>query len=192
MPSDLISIDEMFIDTSAMRFSSVLLIVSLVLLAGCSSTDAPLTPVAIAGGKVVGIPIGRNGPQPGRSNGYEVIYAAIVPGEQVTQLVYKFAFSAPPSVKLTRVVVDDISDEQSSPMIDDSQPWLDQNLWRSERKPLDCKDPLLAWIYTVTPSMRVYRFLITDSTGKQTTLYQLTGYPPYVKSAMRHSFGEKY
>ncbi len=190
----MIVIGLMFTDIPKIRFSAALFVASLLLLAGCSSTPATtMHPVPIAGGKLVGIPFGPGGPQPGRANGYEVLYAIAVPGEKTTQVVYKFGFTAPPSTKLQRVVVDDISDEQSSAMIDDGQPWLDEkNMWRGEMKPLENKDPLLAWIYTVTPSMRVFRFTITDAAGKQTTLYQLTAFPPYIKSAMRYSWGEKY
>ena len=57
---------------------------------------------------------------------------------------------------------------------------------------MTAKDPLLAWVYTVTNSMRVYRFTITDSTGKKTVLYQIGGYPSFIKAAMRSSWGEKY
>jgi len=174
-----------------MRIFASLLLVSLLIFVGCATTD-PIRPVPIAGGKVVGIPFGPHGPLPGRANGYEVVYAASVPGPVSTQLVYKFAFKAPPGVKLKRVVVDDISDEQNGTLIDDLQPWLDDNYWRGETKAIENKDPLLAWIYTVTPSMRVYRFSVTDSNDKVAIMYQITGYLPAVKGAIRASWGEKY
>lgn len=173
------------------RLTAGLALVSFLLLTGCGTTDN-LRPVPIAGGKVVGIAFGPRGPLPGKADGYEVLYAASVPGKESKELVYKFGFSTPPGVKLKHVVVDDISDEQSSSLINDEQPWVDEHGWRGETKPLDAKDPLLAWIYTVTPSARVYRFTITDTTGKQTVLYQMTGYPEFMKAAIRFSWGEKY
>jgi hypothetical protein len=190
---DVIVIGSMIADIFPMKSSAGLLFVSLLLFTACSSPTDNLRPIPIAGGKVVGIAFGPQGPMPGKGNGYEVQYAASVPGTTKTELIYKFAFTAPPSTTLKRVVVDDISDEQSAPgLIDEQKPWLDGNLWKGETKPYDIKDPLLAWAYTVTPSMRVYRFTITDSTGAQTILYQLTGYPQFMKAAMRFSWGEKY
>lgn len=189
---DVIVTRRMKIDQPAMKISLGLMLLSFLLFAGCG-TGTTMRPVPIAGGKIVGIPFGPRGPLAGQANGYEVLYAASVPVPNTKEIVYKFAFSAPPSTSLKRVVVDDISDEQSSSMINDEKPWLDdKNSWRTESKPFDAKNPLLAWVYTVTPSMRVYRFTITDSTGKQTVLYQLTGYPEFLKGAMRTSWGEKY
>jgi hypothetical protein len=186
-----IVIGVMIIDIFPMRIPPGLLLASLFILAGCSTTDN-MRPVPIAGGKVVGIQFGPQGPLPGKADGYEVRFASMVPATGTNSVVYKFAFSAPAGVTLKHVVVDDISDEQSSPLIDDQQPWVDNNFWHNETKPFENKNPLLAWVYTVTPSMRVYRFTITDAAGKHTVLYQLTGYPEFIKASIRRSWGEKY
>lgn len=192
MAFDVIVIGLMITDILPMKSSATLLVLSVCLFAGCSSTDN-LRPIPIAGGKLVGIPFDSHGPMNGKANGYEIRGANAVPGATATQVVYRFAFTAPPGVTLKRVVVDDISDEQSYPgLIDDDKPWLDGNVWKGETPPFDNKDPNLKWVYTVTPSMRVYRFTITDSAGVTTILYQVTGYPPFIKAAMRFSWGEKY
>lgn len=170
-----------------------ILFLSVLVFSGCSSPTDAIRPVPIAGGKVIGIPFGPKGPIPGKADGYEVRYALLVPVPNAKAVVYKFGFTAPPGTKLDRVVVDDISDEQSSSMMDESKPWLDENNeWKGETKPYDNKDPMLRWAYTVTPSLRVYRFTITNSAGKKTVLYQVTGYPDFMKAAMRFSWGEKY
>jgi len=178
----------------SMKSSLGLLLLSALIFSGCSSPTETMRPVTIAGGKVIGIPFGPGGPVPGKADGYEVRYAVTVPVENTKTLVYKFSFTARPGTKLERVVIDDISDEQSCPsMMDESKPWLDENNeWKGETKPYDYKNPLLAWVFTVTPSMRVYRFTITDTAGKKSVLYQVTGYPDFIKAAMRFSWGEKY
>jgi len=177
----------------SMKSSLGLLLLSALVFSGCSSPTETVRPVPIAGGKVIGIHFGPHGPIPGKADGYEVRYAISIPVPDTKTIIYKFGFLAPPGTKLDRVVVDDISDEQSSSMMDESKPWLDENNeWKGETKPYDYKNPLLAWAYTVTPSLRVYRFTITDSAGKKTVLYQVTGYPEFVKAAMRFSWGEKY
>ncbi len=176
-----------------MKLFPGLLLFSVLFFSACDTPTEKLRPVQIAGGKVVPIPFGPGGPINGKSNGYEVKYAVTVPIADTKSLNYKFSFTAPPGAKLERVVIDDISDEQSSSLYEESKPWLDEhNEWKGETRVYDYKDPLLAWVYTVTPSMRVYRFTITDSTGKKTYLYQVTGYPDFIKAAMRFSWGEKY
>lgn len=192
MAFDVIAIRLMITDIFPMKSSATLLFFSVCLFAGCSSTDN-LRPIPVAGGKLVGIPFDSHGPMNGKGNGYEIMGASAVPGATATQLVYRFAFTAPAGVTLKRVIVDDISDEQSYPnLIDDDKPWLDGNIWKAETPPFDDKDPALKWVYTVTPSTRVYRFTITDSKGATTILYEITGYPQFVKAAMRFSWGEKY
>src|SRR5665213_258142 len=137
----------MFADVSPMKSFAFFLVLSALFFAGCSTTDN-LRPVNIAGGRVMPIPFGPHGPINGAANGYEVQYASSVPGASATKLVYKFAFSAQPGVTLKRVVVDDISDEQSFPsLVDDRKPWIDGNLWRGESQPFDDKDPILKWVY---------------------------------------------
>lgn len=177
----------------SMKSFPAILFLSVLIFSGCGAPTVEKRPVPIAGGKLIGIPFGPHGPESGKADGYEVIYALSVPVENTKALVYKFGFSAPAGAKLERVVIDDISDEQSSVMMDETKPWLDEkNEWKGETKPFDYKNPLLAWAYTVTPSLRVYRFTITNSEGKKTVMYQLTGYPDFVKKAMRFSWGEKY
>jgi hypothetical protein len=182
----------MITDIFSMKSPAALLVLSVGFFAGCAATDN-MRPIPIAGGKLVGIPFDSHGPMNGKANGYEIRGANAVPGATATQVVYRFALTAPPGVTLKRVVVDDISDEQSYPaLLDDDKPWLDGNVWKGETPPFDNKDPHLKWVYTVTPSTRVYRFTITDSAGVTTILYQVTGYPQFMKAAMRFSWGEKY
>jgi len=176
-----------------MRQSCFVSIVFLLLLAGCSSPSEGMRPVPITGGRSILIPFGPQGPRPGKADGYEVLHAGAAPGAQARQTIYQFACSAPPGAALQRIQVDDISEEQPSPLIDDQQPWLSENhLWHMDTAPLNADDPRLAWIYTVTPTMRVYRFTITDKAGHKSYLYQAVGYPDFIKSAIRRQWGEKY
>ena len=176
-----------------MKLFPACLLLSVLFFSACSTPTDHMRPVPIAGGKVVPIPFGQGGPLNGKSNGYEVHYAITVPVPETKAVIYKFSFVAPPGAKLERVVIDDISDEQSSSLYEENKPWLDEhNEWKGETKAYDYKDPLMAWVYTVTPSLRVYRFTITDAAGKKTYMYQVTGYPDYIKAAMRFSWGEKY
>jgi len=174
--------------------SSVLRVFPLVcvlVLAGCGSPSEVMTPVPVAGGHHIGIRVGPNGPLPGKGDGFTVLHAATAPGAE-KHIVYQFALSAPPGAALQRIQVDDISDEQSGPLVDDQHPWVTENVWHIETSPIAADDPRLAWIYTVTPSLRVYRFTITDQAGHQTIIHHVTAYANYIKGIIRSQWGEKY
>jgi hypothetical protein len=171
-----------------------LLVPVLFALGGCASPTEVQHPVTVKGGRMIGIPFGPQGPLPGRGNGYEVRQASMGPGPgaQDSEAVYQFAVSIPPGVKLQRVQVEDISEEQFSPLVDDRNPWLTDDHWQITTPPMKPDDPRLAWMYTVTLSVRVYEFTITDTTGKQTVLHQVIVYPDLLKSLVRKKWGEKY
>lgn len=175
----------------AMRLSCCLLIVTLLLgQGGCAMPDE-MRPIGIAGGRVVDIPIGPNGPRNGRKNGYEVLHVWFSPGPQEREIIYQFAVSVPAATTPERIKVEDISDEQAYPLIDDQHPWLTDRRWTIDTLPIKADDPRLAFVYHVTPSLRVYRFTIFDSANKQSVLYQVVSYPNPFKFAIRHKWGEK-
>ena len=169
-----------------------LLMAFLLSLSGCTTATEVERPVHVAGGKVIGIPFGPNGPRPGRANGYEVAFASIGPGLTDLELTYRFVVNIPPGSKPANIKVDDISDEEAYPLIDDQHPWLEAGFWHIETRPIKNNDPRLAWVLNVTPSIRVYRFTIMDEAGRRSLLYQVTVYPDYLKSAIRQKWGEKY
>jgi hypothetical protein len=164
----------------------------LLVLAGCGTPGDQMRPVPIAGGRVVDIPFGPGGPRAGRANGYEVKQANLAPGAQEREVIYQFAFTSLPGAELKSVQVEDISDDKAYPLIDDQHPWLTDNRWHAETRPIAATDPRLAWVYQVVPSMRVYRFTLIDTADRRSVLYQLAVYPDFIKSAIRRKWGEKY
>ncbi len=156
------------------------------------STEVPEHPVHVAGGKVIGIPFGPNGPLPGRANGYEVDYAMIGPGANDKELTYRFVVKIPPGAVPQNIKVEDITDDVAYPLIDDVHPWLDSGFWHIETLPIKHDDPRLAWVLNVSPSLRVYRFTITDNSSRKTLLYQVTPYANFLKYEIRQKWGEKY
>jgi hypothetical protein len=174
------------------RLFGWLILPLLLVLAGCGTPGDQMRPVPIAGGRVIDIPFGPSGPRPGRANGFEVKQANIAPGTNDRELVYQFAFTSPAGAALQSAQVDDISDEKAYPLIDDQHPWLTDNRWHAETKPIAADDPRLAWIYQVTPAVRIYRFTIIEASNRRSVLYQLVAYPDFFKSAVRRKWGEKY
>ncbi len=175
-----------------MRPSCCLLIfIILLVFSGCTMPDE-LRPVPISGGRVVDIPIGPNGPRPGRGNGYEVLHAWMSPGTQDREVIYQFALSVPPATNIQSIKVEDISDEQAYLLVEDLHPWQTDRQWTINTLPIKAEDPRLAFVYNITPSLRVYRFTIIDGTNRRTVLYQTANYSNIFKFAIRHKWGEKY
>jgi hypothetical protein len=174
-----------------MRLSFRFIVLFLLIgLAGCA-TDAR-RPVPIADGKYIGIPFGPNGPENGKSEGYEVHVAGLAPGaDEKTEVIYIFGISVPNGSKLKRVRVDDISEEQNGTLIDDTNPWVDGDRWVGRTAPKKSDDPLFKWVFTVTNSLRVYRFIVTDSTGHQVVMYHVVGYPDFRKNMLRTKWSGK-
>ena len=171
----------------------VLTVPVLLLLAACGGPSEKLQPVRIAGGHLLGIPVGPHGPLPGRADGFEVMHAGCSPDKEHKELVYQFIVKIPPGVTVSRIVVDDISEEQpSDALVDDGKPWVSDDTWQINTSPIKAADPRLAWVYTVVATMRVYRFTITSSLGKQTVINQVQGYPDFFKTLIRRGWGEKY
>ena len=171
--------------------SCLLLITLLVGLGGCAMPDE-MHPFPISGGRVVDIPVGPNGPHNGKANGYEVMHAWMVPGTNNREIIYQFAVSVPPGVTPTSIKVEDISDDQSYLLADDQRPWVTDHRWSIDSLPIPAEDPRLAWIFHVTPSLRVYRFTILDGASRRSVLYQVTNYGNPFKFSVRHKWGEKY
>ncbi len=169
-----------------------LLFVFVFALSGCGTPANVERPIHVAGGKVIGIPFGPNGPLPGRANGYEVAYAMIGPGPTDLELTYRFVVKIPPGVIPENIKVDDISDEQAYPLIDDLHPWVETGFWHIETRPIKNDDPRLAWVLNVMASIRVYRITIVDGGGRRSLLYQVTVYQNYLKAGIRQKWGEKY
>ena len=175
-----------------MRLSPLCLSALIVLFAGCSAPTHEMRPVPVAGGHLLGIPVGPNGPLNGAADGYMVLQSNTKPGKDPQEVIYQFTVSAPPGAAPARIQVEDISEEQSGPLLDDQHPWLTDNFWHMETQPLKKDDPRLAWVYTVTPTMRVYRITVTDKAGHQSIMNQVMMYPNYIKGIIRSQWGEKY
>jgi hypothetical protein len=169
-----------------------LLVACLLALCGCTAPTDVVRPIHVAGGRVLGIPFGPNGPRPGRANGYEVAFAGIGPGPTDRELIYRFAVTIPPGSTPQNIKVEDISDELAWPLIDDLHPWVEEKIWHIETLPIKSDDPRLAWVLNVSLSIRVFRITILDDASRRSVLYQVTVYPDYLKAAIRQKWGEKY
>jgi hypothetical protein len=149
--------------------------------------------IPISGGKVIPFSFGPKGSEPGRANGYEVRLATIMPAADAHEVFYKFTLSTPPGAIVKRVQVEDVSEEtEAFPLVDDQSPKIVANAWNADSATLHSGHTQLQWVYTITTTMRVYHFTITDSKDVKTEIYHVTGYPDFMKSIIRMKWGEKY
>ena len=162
------------------------------LLTSCVSPQI-ISKITITGGKVVPFTFGSKGAEPGRANGYEVKTAVYLPSEDGQEIRYQFSFSAPAGAALTRVQVSDVTEEAAAvPLVNDAAPKLEAGIWKGTSEPQRAGDEHLAWVYTITTSMRIYHFVLTDTAGKTTEIYHVTAYPDFVKSLTRKKWGANY
>ncbi len=162
------------------------------LLAGCVSPEI-ISKITITGGKVVPFSFGSKGAEPGRANGFEVKTASFVASEDGQEITYQFSVSAPAGTTLKRVQVADVTEEAAAfPLVDDTAPALAANLWSGKSGVIRAGDDHLRWVYTITTSMRVSHFVLTDTAGKTTEIYHVTAYPDFIKSAVRKKWGANY
>lgn len=147
--------------------------------------------VPIAGGGKVAVPFGKNGVEFTKGDGVQIESAASTLDAE-KKLVYNFAFRDAKARALRRVVVEDMSDDSPTLLVEDNAPILDQGRWSGSSRAFAWGEPELRWIATISHTMRVYRFTITFADGEKLVLDQGSLYPNVLKSAIRHAWGENY
>lgn len=174
------------------RGASRLLVASALVLAlgGCATGTISML-ATIAGGQTVRIPIGRKGVEPTEEDGVRV-ESAIFTLNAEKKLTYVFELSEARKRVWQHVQVEDVSDAAPVVLVDDAQPELKNGHWRATSRPLGQSEPNLAWVATITNSVRVFRFTVTFADGKTLTLLQGEMFPDFIKAATRHEWGENY
>lgn len=170
------------------------LVPAVALWSGCQTGEI-VRVVPVSGGGQINVPMTGKGPTPGEGEGYRVAVAGLQPFEpnqDPRQVRYTFALTSEKEPALARIQVEDISDEQAAPLIDDAQPAFKNRRWEALTDVLTPEDPRLKWIYQITLSFRVYRFTLTAKDGHKISFNHVSVYPPFVKEAIRGKWGEKY
>ena len=173
------------------RLAITLLLPVAVALTGChTGTVAEIVPTS--GGGHITVPLTRNGLKPGSGGGYTVDASALEPAKEAHEAYYIFGLKTTQTPALSRIQIEDISDETAAPLVDDHAPKFTAGQWHMNTQAIAANDPRMKWIFQITPSLRVYQFTLTQKDGKQITFHHVTLYPPFVKAVIRHRWGEKY
>ena len=169
----------------------VILVPVLALLAGCATGEVSKV-VPISGGKTLNVPLTREGVKPGEAEGYRAAGAVLMPGTEERTAVYNFALLALKEPALKRIRIVDISDEKESPLVDDPAPRFAEKHWLAKSDPINADDPRLQWVFQISPSVRVYHFILTRTDGSEISFNHVVFVPPPFKAAVRGKWGEKY
>lgn len=145
----------------------------------------------ISGGEKLRFPIGREGVAMANEGGVKVTMAYFSPKTE-KKLTYVFELTDTQKRGLRSVRVEDVSDEKPMLLVDNPEPKASATgQWHGEVE-LEHTDPRVAWLVTLSNSLRVYRFTLTFADGKTLVLHQGSLYPAALKSGIRHMFGQNY
>ena len=172
------------------RALPVLLVISAVL-TGCQTGEVKAI-LPLADGNQITMPIMQKAPPRGEGGGYQALEALLLPPNADHALSYGFTLRAQNEPDLKRIQIDDVTDESIEPLLDDSTPKFDKQLWHGKTDPIAADDARLKWVYQITGSMRVYRFTLTRTNGEKISFYHVSPYAPFIKAAIRSALGEKY
>lgn len=118
--------------------------------------------------------------------------AALTPAKEAREVFYRFALIAEKAPAVRRIQIEDVSDEEVIPLVDDTKPEFKDGHWQAETPVIQADDPRLAWVMRINASMRVYRVTLTTTTDRRISFHHVVSYPEFFKAAIRAKWGEKY
>ena len=162
------------------------------LLAGCATGDYAYV-TTISSGERIQIPLVKGVPVPAKKGNITIKFAGLVPNPNPEDKHLKYIFdledTSPTPAK--SIVVEDVSDEQAIPMVEDLAPKYVDHRWVKFSEPLTKDDPALGWVVYLSNSTRVFQFTVTAADGSKTVLHQAWIVPNWAKVGMRQALGMK-
>lgn len=172
-------------------FVRCLPLAALLLLGGCATGGIAMQ-TTVHGGERVKVSFQKGSPEMQSEDGVQINEAtfSMTPDKKVQHV---FSFTDARKRPLTRVQVEDVSDEALIPLVDDAAPKLSAaGQWRVEVAPAEWKDPRITWLATVSNTLRVYRFTLTFADGRRLVIHQGAYFPAPMKVLVRQAMGQTY
>jgi hypothetical protein len=113
------------------------------------------------------------------------------PNPKIKKFLYLLRFFYHGNQPPRSVKVEDVSDDTTVLLAEDTKPEIRNNEWRGVSRELTLDDPGMKWLNYVDASFRVYRFTIVLADGRTVVLHEGIMVPAYGKSMLRQMFGEK-
>jgi hypothetical protein len=142
----------------------------------------------IAGGQAVTCPVTETGPLPAESGPYKMVTAGFALGPDPTgkhlALIFGFDVNVNPKGKPTRVLIEDVSGDVASTMVDDSNPKVEKKNWSANAKPILISETSTPWIFENTSTIKVFKVTVSAKDTPDVVLYQPAFYPAQMKAAI--------
>lgn len=161
------------------------------MLGGCATGEYTYATTIGTGERLV-FPLVNGSPAKAKKGSIEVLNASLIPNPNPAEHkhIFLFVFAEADGVPPKSVVVEDVTDRELIVMVDDQAPKLaENNHWRGTSKLLTGEDREVEWLGQLGDTMRVYRFTVTKSDGKQVVLHQGWMIPGRLKAPLRKAFG---
>ncbi len=160
------------------------------LLFGCTHPIRTVS-VAVAGGQTVTFQKVGTSFVGGENDRFAITESGLNPYRQSGRnfLRWQFTFRTKQPTILRRVQVEDVSENASVLLVDDRHPSVDGIEWsrHSELTPATPTDT--PWLFDYHPTLRVFRFTITEGNGRRSVLYQAALFNRKAKDAVRIQMG---
>ena len=162
------------------------------LITACATGDYAYV-ITLSTGERIHIPLEKGSPVQASKGAYTVAHAALVPSTtpEKKEAVYLFALYVKSPQPPKSIRVEDVTDEHSVVMVDETEPKVVDQRWSATTKPYVATDPELAWVGHLDNSMRVFQFTIVAQDGTKTVIHQGWMVPGWAKAAMRRTLGNE-
>jgi len=161
--------------------------------AGCATGGGDIAMMAtISGGEKIRVPLTRGGAELISEGGVQINTASFTLSPE-KKVLFVFEFTDTRKRPLRSVRVEDVSGDKPQVMVEDDQPKLSAAAqWHGEAPPLEWNHSRIAWLATISNSLRVYRFTLTFADGQTLVIHQGALFPAAMKSAVRQALGQNY
>lgn len=161
-------------------------------LIGCATKEFSYV-TTVSGGEQMKFTFAGGGPVHAKSDGFEVLDAAIQPEFDAKKVFYGFrVLDAAGGKTLQSVKVEDVSEAVPVLLVEEAQPKVVAGVWGAKSRQFTADEASLKWVTYVNDSVRIYRFTLTLTDGRKVVLHQPSMVPGWVKMTIRGMFGEKY
>ena len=136
------------------------------------------TPIVIADGSTIVVPMTDGGPIPAESDAFKIEVAGITVGLSKTspdqrQLVWVFGLTSKLDQPLAQVKIEQVAPGQSIKLlVDDGVPVIKGKSWSGSSDPTEMSNVGTPWLFEKNASIFVFRFTIRPKQGAATVLYQ--------------------
>ncbi len=104
-------------------------------------------------------------------------------------LRWQFTFRTKQPSTLRRIQVEDVSDNAPVLLVDDRRPVIDGVQWTKHSELTRATPADAPWLFDYHPTLRIFRFTITEGSGRKSVLYQAALFNRQAKDAVRVQMG---